>query len=138
MLGTDSSHPLGSALGVGMEALAQTRAAPDPLDVETPLVALARSGAPLRRALAALAGRLVATSAWERLGFARLRDYAVERAGMSARQLQDLAHVDGALRTLPLVAEAFVAGRLSWTKARLLCVWRRQRTRRAGSKRLKC
>ena len=56
-----------------MEALAVVRALEAP-DVETRLAELARSGAPLRRALAALAGRLVATRAWDRLGYVRLRD----------------------------------------------------------------
>ena len=96
--------------------------APDPrLPLERRLAGLVRSQAPLRRALAALAGRLVATRAWERLGFARLRDYAVERVGLSARELQDLAHTDAALAQLPQLEAAFVAGELSWTKTRLLC-----------------
>jgi hypothetical protein len=88
---------------------------------ESRAVALVRGAAPLRRAFAAVAGRLVAARAWERLGFARLADYARERTGLSARQVQDLAHVDGALARLPAVEAAFVAGALSWTKARLLC-----------------
>ena len=87
-------------------------------DVESRLARLARSEAPLRRALAAIAGRLVATRAWERLGFARLRDYAVERLGLSARQVQDLAHVDAELAKLPGVEAAFVSGLITWTKAR--------------------
>jgi hypothetical protein len=63
----------------------------------------------------------VATRAWERLGFARLADYARERAGLSARQVYDLAHVDAALAKLPRIETAFAAGELTWTKARLLC-----------------
>jgi len=84
------------------------------------LEALARSQAPLRRALARIAGRIVAARSWERLGFARVGDYARERAGLSGRQLQDLAHVDGRLAELPAVEAAFLAGQLSWSKARLL------------------
>ena len=103
-----------------MEALAVVRALEAP-DVEPRLIELARSGAPLRRALAALAGRLVATRAWDRLGYVRLRDYACERLGLSSRQVQDLAHVDRELRRLPQVDAAFVASRITWTKARLLC-----------------
>ena len=76
---------------------------------------------PLRRALAAVAGRLVAARGWERLGFARLRDYAVERAGHSARSIRDLARVDAALARLPSVEAALVEGEITWTKARLLC-----------------
>jgi hypothetical protein len=89
-------------------------------DALTRVVALAKAQAPLRRALARVAGRLVEARAWERLGYARLRDYAVERAGLSARQLQDLAHVDGALARLPRLEAAFVAGDLTWTQTRLL------------------
>jgi hypothetical protein len=99
---------------------AAVAARPEPLDVASRAVALARSGAPLRRALAAIAGRLVATRGWERLGFARLADYARERAGVSERQVQELAHLDEALEALPRIESAFLAGRLSWTQARLL------------------
>jgi hypothetical protein len=88
---------------------------------EARLAALVRSQAPLRRALAAIAGRLVAIRAWERLGYARLCDYATERGGVSPRQLQDLAHVDRALAGLPSIDVALAAGEIPWTKARLLC-----------------
>ena len=94
---------------------------PEPLDVETRLVALARAEAPLRRSLAAIAGRLVAKRAWERLGFVRLGDYAREQVGLSARQLQELAHVDEILARLPRLEAAFTSGLLTWTKTRLLC-----------------
>jgi hypothetical protein len=84
------------------------------------LEALARAQAPLRRALTRVAGRVVATRSWERLGFARASDYARERAGLSGRQLQDLAHMDARLSALPAVEAAWLAGALSWSKARLL------------------
>jgi HNH endonuclease len=90
-------------------------------DAEQALVALARSANPLRRALARVTGRMVATRGWERLGFARLADYASERAGVSARELRDLAAVDRALATLPALDRAFAAGDLGWTQLRLLC-----------------
>ena len=93
---------------------------PEASDVHAELKALAGSQGPLRRALAALAGRFVAQRAWERLGFVRLRDYARERLGLSERQLQDLAAVDAALRDLPALESALVAGEVPWTKARLL------------------
>jgi len=70
--------------------------------------------------MAALAGSLIANRAWERLGFARLRDYAVERLGVSARSLHDLAHVHGALTELPGIDAAFQRDEIPWTKARLL------------------
>ena len=85
------------------------------------LTELARSVAPLRRALARIAGELVRRRAWEVLGFARPADYARERPGLSARELYDLAHVDTALAKLPAIEAALASGRLGWTKARLLC-----------------
>ena len=84
------------------------------------LVALARAQAPLRRTLAAIAGRLVAARGWERLGYARRRDYATERAGVSDRHLQELAQVDAVLARLPRLQAAFLGGELTWTQARLL------------------
>jgi hypothetical protein len=93
---------------------------PSDAEVELRLASLARARGPLRRALAAVAGRVVAACAHERLGFARLRDFAVERVGLSARSIQDLARVDGALARLPRLEAALVGGRLSWTKVRLL------------------
>jgi hypothetical protein len=99
------------------------RAGPDSprLDAGERAAALSRSQALLRRALARVAGQLVTRRAWERLGFARLSDWARERAGLSARQVQDLVYVDAALVRLPLVEAAFTGGEISWAKARLLC-----------------
>jgi hypothetical protein len=74
----------------------------------------------VRRALAAVAGELVRRRAWEPLGFARLRDYGVERVGLSARSLQDLARVDGRLSGLPGLEQALLSGALPWTKVRLV------------------
>jgi hypothetical protein len=89
-------------------------------DPELRLAELARSRAPLRRALAQIAGRFVATRASDRLGFARLGDWARERVGLSARQIQDLARVDERLGALPRIEAAFVRGDLTWSKTRLL------------------
>jgi hypothetical protein len=94
------------------------------------LTALVRSGAPLRRALARIAGAFVAHRAespkatvpgWEPLGFVRPADYARERPGLSARELQQLARVDAKLARLPGIDRALSTGQLGWTKARLLC-----------------
>jgi hypothetical protein len=70
--------------------------------------------------LCGLAGRFAAVRGWERLGYARLGDYATERLGVAPRSLRDWAHVDGALRELPGVEAALVSGALGWTKVRLL------------------
>lgn len=99
--------------------LAARYSAPLPSVVEQ-LESQVRSSGPLRRALAALAGRFVALEGWERLGYVRLGDYAVERLGLSAREIEDLARVDRALADLPRVEAALVSGRISWTKTRLL------------------
>jgi len=85
------------------------------------LVVLGRSGAPLRRALARIAGEFVTRRAWEPLGFVRPADYARERPGLSAREIHDLAHVDAALAKLPAIDHALTTGQLGWTKARLVC-----------------
>jgi hypothetical protein len=92
----------------------------DPPDVESRLVALACAEPPLRRALARLAGRMERLRGWERIGWARRRDYATERLGISGRRLQELARMDRAFDGLPSLEYAFVSGRVSWTKARLL------------------
>src|SRR5262245_25667104 len=112
--------------------IARRRCAPGgrSLDLEAELAALAQARAPLRRALAPVAGRMVETRGWERLGFARLADYAAERAGVSARELRDLAAVDRALAGLPLIDAAFAAGGIGWTQARLLCRVARQEDER--------
>jgi len=91
-----------------------------PIDREQRLLELARSRGPLRRALARIAARLVADRSWERIGFARLADYARERVGLSVRSLQDLAHVNERLATLPGIEAALTTGVLSWTKTRLV------------------
>ena len=88
--------------------------------LEDRLVELARRGGPTRRVLAALAGRLVEMAGFERLGYARLSDYARERLGLSARTLQDLARVDAKLAGLPELERALVEGALSWSRVRLL------------------
>ncbi len=79
-----------------------------------------RSGGATRRVLCGLAGRFAAVRGWERLGYARLGDYATERLGVAPRSLQDWARFDGALRELPGLEAALVSGALGWTKVRLL------------------
>ncbi len=84
------------------------------------LAQLTATAGPLRRALAAICARLLETSAYELLCYARIGDYARERAGVSARQLQDLAHAHRAFATLPGLERALVANELPWSKVRLL------------------
>ncbi|HEY1127084.1 MAG TPA: hypothetical protein VGF83_04930 [Actinomycetota bacterium] len=84
------------------------------------LHALCRERGPLRAVLARIAWHLVVVRAWERLGYARLSDYAVERLGLSARWVQSLAQVGEGFRVFPGLEEALVSGALGWTKVRLL------------------
>jgi hypothetical protein len=84
------------------------------------LHALCRERGPLRVVMARIAWRLVIVRAWERIGYARLSDYAVERLGLSARWVQSLAQVGEGFRVYPGLEEALVSGTLGWTKVRLL------------------
>jgi hypothetical protein len=91
-----------------------------PRAIDDRLSEIVRMRGPLRRALAAVAARLVEARGWERLGFARLSDYARERTGLSARQLHDLTRTHERLRELPCVERALLDGTLTWTRARLV------------------
>src|SRR5881409_3002266 len=93
----------------------------EPRDLEARLVAAVRAPAALRRALARVAAAMVEVRGWERLGWARSGDYAVEQVGISGRELRDLAAVDQALGELPALDAAFCAGEIGWTQLRLLC-----------------
>src|SRR5262245_4909599 len=84
------------------------------------LAALCRQRGPLRAVLARIARQLVLVRGWERIGYARLSDYAVERLGLSARSVRSLAQVGEAFRVFPRLEEALAAGTLGWTKVRLL------------------
>ncbi len=88
-------------------------------ELEQRLVALVRSGGPLRVALAQLAHRMIESRAWERL-YARLCDYADERIGRSERSLRDLAGVGRRVAALPRLRNALARSELGWTKVRLL------------------
>jgi hypothetical protein len=88
--------------------------------IEDRLAQLAGALGPLRRVLAAIAERLIATKAPERLCYGRLGDYARERLGLSARQLQELARVHRALTGLPALDRALAANELPWSKVRLI------------------
>jgi hypothetical protein len=91
-----------------------------PFELDTKLTALCQERGPLRAVLARIAFRLVSLSAWKRLGYARLSDYAAERLGISARSVRSLAEVGVRLGRFPLLEDALVSGTLGWTKVRLL------------------
>jgi hypothetical protein len=107
----------------GSAPLWESEAAPggDPrASPEDQLARLTAAAGPLRRAMAAIAERVVTTRAWERLCFARPGDWARERAGLSARQLQELARVHRALVELPALERALVSNAVPWSKLRLV------------------
>ncbi len=89
-------------------------------DVDRRLVALCRERGALRSVLARIGARLVFERAWERIGYARLSDYAPECLGLSGRSVRSLAEVGERLRELPGLEQALVSGTLGWTKVRLL------------------
>src|SRR5205809_1369894 len=82
---------------------------------------LARQEARARRVLGTLArGFLRRHHHHHDLGFARLRDYTRERLGLSARELQTLAHVVEGMARLPAIGDAFDSGETNWSQARCL------------------
>src|SRR5438128_2672721 len=79
---------------------------------------LARQEARARRVLGRLARGFLRRHHHHDLGFARLRDYTRERLGLSARELQSLAHVVEGLARLPAIGDAFDNGEITWSQAR--------------------
>jgi hypothetical protein len=112
--------------GAGTEAIvfledARDVAQPDGLlALDRRLAALCREQGPLRAVLARIAWQLVVARAWERIGYVRLSDYAVERLVLSARWVRSLALVGDGFRVFPALEDALVSGTLGWTKVRLL------------------
>ena len=89
-------------------------------ELDRRLAVLCRERGPLRAILARVASRLVSVRAWERIGYARLSDYAIECLGLSARSVRSLAGVGSRLAELPRLQDALMAGTLGWTRVRLL------------------
>src|SRR5438034_869320 len=81
---------------------------------------LAGQDARCRSVLGRLARAFLCARGQQVLGFARLGDYARERLGMSARELQSLAKVSERLECLPEIRRAYENGELSWAHVRLL------------------
>jgi hypothetical protein len=81
---------------------------------------LAAQDALCRTVLGAIARRFLRHRGHHELGFARLGDYARERLGISARELQSMATVSARLETLPHLGAAFMDGTLGWAQLRLL------------------
>ncbi|MDJ0848580.1 MAG: hypothetical protein QNK04_09400 [Myxococcota bacterium] len=112
---SDAHSESGTSFGAGWDHASAGRECP-----ELQLASLARATGTLRRVQAAIAARLVETKAHDRLCYARLGDYARERAGVSGRQLQELARVHRALEELPALERALCTDALPWSKVRLV------------------
>lgn len=117
-----------SAVAVSRRVSAAGDARPDAQPGGTPdrdpsldrLSDLLAAAGPLRRIAVAVAGRIVAKRGWERLGFARVGDYARERLGLSGRTVLEWARVERSLSFLPQLEDALIAGALPWSKVRML------------------
>ncbi|MFQ5876407.1 MAG: hypothetical protein ACE5JH_01760 [Acidobacteriota bacterium] len=94
--------------------------APDPWDLDARLRGLVR----LRQSLAWRQGRLLATLAGTRLyrdlGSDSLGDWCRAALGMSPRRARYLIALDRRLRSLPLLADAYRRGLITWCHARHL------------------
>src|SRR5438093_8189361 len=108
LLGPPEAHACG--LGQGHAAVA----------LDGFLRRLARQEAQCCLVLGRLAHRFLKRAGQHTLGFARLGDYARERLGMSAREVQSLAAVAERAASLPATEAAFINGELSWAQLRLL------------------
>ena len=96
------------------------RAADCALMLDGYLRRLVRQEARARRVLGTLARGFLRRHHHHDLGFARLRDYTRERLGLSARELQTLAHVIQGMARLPAIGDAFDSGEITWSQARCL------------------
>jgi len=87
-------------------------------DADGRLRELVRARATVRPRLGALAEAVVQDRAYEKLGFRCLGDWSRERIGFGARAVGEWARVWRALRELPRLRGAVLAGEISWTVAR--------------------
>ena len=90
-------------------------------DLDHELRDLCHAEASARRTLGLIGRELLKHGRFQRLGFVRIHDYAIERLGVSGRTLETAALVAARLEALPHIAAAFERGELSWTHVRLLC-----------------
>jgi hypothetical protein len=88
--------------------------------LELKLALRAQSRGALKAVIAQLAYAAKGKKSWERLGYARLDDYAAERLGVPGRTLREAGSVGQALLRCPALQDALVSGTLGWTKVRLL------------------
>ena len=84
------------------------------------LTEITHDEARLRLALGHLLAVFGRNGALTKLGFIRLADFARERLGISGSEADLARRVTARLEELPLLRQAFLGGRISWTKIRIL------------------
>lgn len=104
-----------------IECERQTERARFAAQLDGELLLACRGEAAARRHLGELSRQLLRDRSYQRLGFARLSDYARERLDVSARTVESAAWVAEHLDRLPLIAAAFDRSEISWARARALC-----------------
>src|SRR5437899_11505750 len=105
---------------LALEGARGLRAADCALMLDGYLRRLVRQEARARRVLGTLARGFLRRHHHHDLGFRRLRDYTRERLGVSARELQTLAHVVEGMARLPAICDAFDRGEITWSQGRCL------------------
>src|SRR5436190_18820879 len=105
---------------LALEAARGLRAGDCALMLDGYLRRLVRQEARARRIIGTLARGFLRRRHHHDLGFARLRDYTRERLGLSARELQTVAHVVQGMARLPAIGDAFDSGEITWSQARCL------------------
>jgi hypothetical protein len=82
------------------------------------IVAAVRAERAAAHTLAHLLAEFDADGLVDELGYGSLREYAWDQHELSSRKTSDLLRLGRELHDLPVLDEAFAAGRVEWTKAR--------------------
>src|SRR5207253_6883914 len=118
---------------LALEAARGLRAGDCALVLDGYLRRLVRQEARARRILGTLARAFLRRHHHHHdLGFARLRDYTRERLGLSARELQTLAHVVEGMARLPAIGTPSTAARSPGRRHAAWSRWPPPRTRPSG------
>jgi len=92
----------------------------DPLRADRELRRLARTHQRRHAAMARCLHAMKTEFLWVELGYASFDDYCEWELGIARRTARELVWAHGRFRALPRIGWEYMAGRLSWAKARLL------------------
>jgi hypothetical protein len=120
----------------GESSQRRQKARRDPVELERRLVWLLRLESARERRLGRILYEMDRRGAWATLGFACLGEYAVERLGLARRTAEFRVGIIRALRRLPIIAEAYEAGRIGAESAWILSHMLRGHRVEADSQRL--